>query len=82
MTDPADSQHLRCAGCHRRIGRRGRVLVVAGVIAVCPACSTNPQVHDRLFFACRLPNHVALEHNAHAYCTAGRARQLLQNPYR
>ena len=47
------TSELHCAGCGRRIGRRGKVLVIASSVTLCGDCATSITVHNRIWFACR-----------------------------
>lgn len=55
---------IRCDGCSRRIGRRGKVLVVAGSVCVCAVCAADPAIHRQLFWSCRVDGCTAVQHQA------------------
>ena len=67
---------LKCAACHRRIGRRGRVVVVAAMTVFCTPCATSPAAH-KVLCGCLIPGHRAIDHETCTIVTAGRAKALL-----
>ena len=72
MTNQPVPAQLHCDGCNRRIGRRGRVLVIAASVVVFGDCCRDRRTHRAVFPGCR-PDHDLATHGG---CHVSRARAL------
>jgi hypothetical protein len=62
---------IHCQACKRRIGRRGRHVVVAMSYVVCLQCALDPKVHDAEYFGCRGRGHTIADHQPPTVTRAG-----------
>jgi hypothetical protein len=69
---------LRCAGCDHRFVKRSTGLLVLESFVLCRHCSTDLDVHRRLFFTCS-DRHAPIDHasDVAAFVSRGRARQTI-----